>query len=71
MRYAVASSAGCPGRFIGTFLPKFATVSGSIVEGISGVQIGPGATQLARMPLSASNYARPAVKFWMAPFVVA
>jgi len=30
-----------------------------------------GATALARMPRSASSWARPPVKFWMAPFVVA
>jgi hypothetical protein len=33
---------GCPGRFIGTCLPKLATASIGIVDGISGVQIGPG-----------------------------
>ena len=30
-----------------------------------------GATTLARIPLSASSCARPAVKFWIAPLVVA
>jgi hypothetical protein len=35
-----------------------------IVEGMSGVQIGPGATAFARMPFSASNCARSAVKFY-------
>jgi len=38
------------------------------VDGISGVQIGPGATQLTRMPLSASSWASPAVKLAIAPF---
>ena len=71
MTYAGASSFGCPGLCIGTCLPKFFTFSGGIVEGISGVQIGPGATQLTRMPFSASNWAKPPVKFWMAPLVVA
>src|SRR5207247_6679891 len=42
------------GRCIGTCLPKFFTASSGIVEGISGVQIGPGATALTRMPLSAA-----------------
>jgi hypothetical protein len=34
-----------------------------MVAGISGVQIGPGATLLARMPWPASIWARPAMKF--------
>src|SRR6185437_5901407 len=67
MTYAVASSAGWPGRFIGTCLPKLATASGGKVEGMSGVQIGPGATEFARIPRLTSNCARPAVKFWIAP----
>ena len=52
-------------------LPKFDTESFGSVDGIKGVQIGPGAIALARIPFSASSWARPAVKFWMAPFVVA
>jgi len=56
---------------MGTCLPKSLTLSGGIVEGIRGVQIGPGATQLTRMPLSARSCANPAVKFRIAPFVVA
>jgi hypothetical protein len=47
------------------------TLSGAIVDGISGVQIGPGATQLTRIPFSASSCPRPAVKLAIAPFVVA
>ena len=35
---------GCPGRFIGTSCPNLATLSSEKVDGISGVQIGPGAT---------------------------
>jgi hypothetical protein len=58
-----------PGR--GTCLPKFFTGLSGIVEGINGVQIGPGATALARMPFFASICARPPMKFWIAPFVVA
>jgi len=42
-----------------------------MVEGIGGVQIGPGATQFTQMPFSVSSRASPPVKFWMAPFVVA
>ena len=38
---------------------------------MSGVHTGPGATVFARMPLDASSCARPALKFWIAPFVVA
>src|SRR6195952_5741021 len=71
MTYVIASSAGWPGRFIGTCLPKFLTASFGIVEGIRGVQIGPGATALARIPFSASIWAKPPVKFWIAPLVVA
>src|SRR5882757_9630679 len=71
MTYAVASSAGCPARLSGTCFPKFLTASSGIVDGIKGVQIGPGATALARMPFSANNCASPAVKFWIAPLVVA
>jgi hypothetical protein len=56
---------------MGTDLPKLTTDSSDIVDEINGVQIGPGATALTRMPRSASSWARPAVKFWIAPFVVA
>jgi len=38
------------------------------VDGISGVQIGPGATLLTRMPLSPSNCARLADRLAMAAF---
>ena len=37
MTKAVASSAGWPGRFIGTFLPNPFTASSVIVEGIRGL----------------------------------
>jgi hypothetical protein len=53
------------------FLPNFSTCSGGMVAGINGVQIGPGATLLTRMPRSPSSWARPAVKFAIAPLVVA
>jgi hypothetical protein len=35
-------------------LPKFSTISSGIVDGIKGVQIGPGATALTRIRLAAS-----------------
>ena len=52
-----ATSFGWPGRFIGTFAPKLLTLAAEKVEGISGVQIGPGATPLTRMPFSTSAFA--------------
>jgi hypothetical protein len=64
-----ATSAGCPGRFSGADCPKDATRSGGIVAGMSGVQIGPGATQLTRMPRSASSCPRLAVRFAIAALV--
>jgi hypothetical protein len=51
--------------------PKLITFSRGMVEGISGVQIGPGATAFTRMPFSPSFWASPAVKFDTAPFVEA
>ena len=50
------------------FSPNEATFSGGIVDGISGVQIGPGATLLARMSLSPSNCARLADRLAMTAF---
>jgi hypothetical protein len=44
---------------------------GGIVEGISGVQIGPGATLLTRIPRSPRSCARLAEKFAIAAFVAA
>jgi hypothetical protein len=44
------TSSGWPGRPMGTSLPNWATFSSGMVAGISGVQIGPGATALTRMP---------------------
>jgi hypothetical protein len=52
---AVASSAGWPGRFIGACFPKLITESSGRVDGISGVQIAPGATAFARMPFWARS----------------
>src|SRR5829696_6108901 len=64
-----ATSFGCPGRFMGVLAPKLLTLSSSKVDGMSGVQIGPGATPLTRMPLSASDWASERVNDVMAPFV--
>jgi hypothetical protein len=52
-----AHSHGLPARPSGVSVPKLATLSAGKVEGISGVQIGPGATELTRMPSSASCWA--------------
>jgi hypothetical protein len=41
-----------------------------MVDGMSGVQIGPGATLLARMPLSASSPASAPVMFAIPALVV-
>ena len=50
-----ASSAGWPGRFIGVLPPNFSSFCMvAPPETCSGVQIGPGATPLTRMPFSAS-----------------
>src|SRR3954469_14658643 len=66
-----ASSAGWPGRPSGVSEPNCSTFSGGMVAGISGVQIGPGATLLTRIPRLPSSWARLAVKFAMAAFVAA
>src|SRR5829696_2596495 len=67
--YDGATSSGCPGRWSGTSAPNDATFSSSNVEGISGVQIGPGATALTRMPFSASPCDSDRVNATMAPLV--
>ncbi len=54
---------------MGVSWPNFATFSGGNVEGIKGVQIGPGATALTRMPFSTSAFASERVKATMAPLV--
>ena len=64
-----ATSFGCPGRFIGVFAPNCFTSSAEKVDGINGVQIGPGATPLTRMPSPASFCASDRVKATMAPLV--
>ena len=62
---------GLSGRASGACWPKLAAFSAAIVEGMSGVQIGPGATQLTRMPRWPSIWDSPPVKFWIAAFVAA
>ena len=59
------------GASLVTSSPKWATASGGIVDGISGVHAGPGATALTRMRFSATSWASPAVKFWITPLLVA
>src|SRR3712207_3680538 len=54
---------------MGTSWPKLFACSGGMVEGISGVQIGPGATQFTRMPRSAIAWPRLAVKLAIAALV--
>ena len=53
------------------FSPNEDTFSGGIVAGISGVQIGPGATLLTRIPLSPNICARLAEKLAIAALVAA
>ena len=65
--YAGASSAGCAGRPVG--LSRRIATLGVNVDAISGVQTGPGATALTRMPRSMSSFASPFVKVTIAPFV--
>src|SRR5579884_3331894 len=66
-----ANSAGCPARPSGTFSPNDVTFSAGIVDGISGVHIGPGATLLTRIPFSPSSCARLAEKLAIAALVAA
>jgi hypothetical protein len=62
-----ATSLGCPGLPIG-LVNSFCAWS-LMVAGISGVQIGPGHTQFARMPLPTCWLDRARVKATMAPLV--
>jgi hypothetical protein len=55
----------------GCVSPKFATFSSGMVAGISGVQIGPGATLFTRIPFSPNSCAKLAEKFAMAALVAA
>ena len=51
------------------FAPKVFTSSAEKDAGISGVQIGPGATALTRIPCSTSDSARERVNVTIAPLV--
>jgi hypothetical protein len=64
-----AISSGWPGRPSGTSEPKVSISFDGKVDGMSGVQIGPGATPLTRMPLSASACESERVKAVIAPLV--
>src|SRR5437588_337181 len=59
-----------PGGPIGVLRPNLDTLSSSNEAGISGVQIGPGATALTRMPRSTSDCERARVKDTIAPLVL-
>ena len=63
----VATSEGCPGRPMG--LVNSLIASSFIVAGMSGVQMGPGATALTRIPLPTNWLLRPRVNEIIAPFV--
>jgi hypothetical protein len=53
-----ASSPGWPARPSGVSLPKLFTLPDGMVEGIKGVQIGPGATAFTLMPLLSNIWAK-------------
>jgi hypothetical protein len=65
----VAISSGSPARPSGVSEPKVATSSAGNVEGMSGVQIGPGATAFTRIFLSISACESERVKATIAPLV--
>jgi hypothetical protein len=56
---------------MGVSEPKEPTCSAGMVAGISGVQMGPGATVLTRMPFGASSCDSPVVQLTSAPLVEA
>ena len=66
---AGAISSGWAGRFMGVSAPCMATSSGALSATLSGVQTGPGDTQLTRIFLSTRFFARALVKAWIAPLV--
>ena len=55
----------------GDTTPVVATPDLVLGKSDGGASTGPGATALTRRPFAASSCARPAVKLWIAPFVVA
>jgi hypothetical protein len=59
---AGAISSGWAARFMAVPLPNLATCSACLSAGLSGVQTGPGATALTRMPLSTRGAASERVK---------
>src|SRR5881398_2459630 len=65
----VATSSGSPSRLSGVSEPNVATSLAGKVEGISGVQIGPGATAFTRIFLSARAWDKERVKATIAPLV--
>src|ERR1051326_2713859 len=67
--YEGAISSGSPARLRGTSAPNFSTFSGGNVDGIRGVQTGPGATAFTRIPFSASDNASDRVNATIAPLV--
>jgi hypothetical protein len=65
------SELGGQARPSGVPCPNLLTFSAGIVAGMSGVQMGPGATAFTLMPRSATDWDRFFVKFTMAAFVEA
>src|SRR5688572_33032208 len=65
----VATSAGSPARPSGTSDPNFSTFFPGNVAGISGVQIGAGATAFTRIFRLTKECANDRVKLTIAPFV--
>jgi hypothetical protein len=63
-RKQVAHSHGSPTRPSGVSLPNFLTLSAGNVAGMSGVQMGPGATAFTRIPSLASEPDSDRVAFW-------
>jgi hypothetical protein len=61
-----ANSTGWAGRPNALFFPKFFTFSLGMVDGMSGVHTGPGATAFTRMPLGTTIFERALVKLTMA-----
>src|SRR5690606_12195002 len=66
-----ATSAGWPALPMGASVPNSATCLGLKVEGISGVQMGPGATAFTRIPFFINAAESERVKETKAPLVAA
>ena len=67
--YASASSTGCPALFKAVLEPNLEISLAVKVDGIKGVQIGPGATAFTLIPFGANIRARDLVKEVNAPLV--